>query len=94
MEGFQWGPVAYLFVAWGVVTAVLIVLVIYRGTLSSKEDDQLFLDAAEAHMVQEQQILIRKMNSLTKPIISLAVLSGVLLLISVGLWVWEGLKNF
>ncbi len=93
MEGFQWGPVAYLFIAWGVVTAALIVVVIYRSTLSAKEDDQLFLDAAEAHMVQEQRLLVQKMDKLAKPIITLAIISGVLLLVSVGLWVYEGFKQ-
>ena len=30
-----------LMVSWGVITTVLVILVIYRGTLSSKEDDQI-----------------------------------------------------
>ncbi len=81
-------------VSWGVITAVLAILVIYRGTLSSKEDDQIFIDAAEQHHYQEQQAVIAKMSRLTKPIIVLAVISGVLLLTSAGLWISEGLKSF
>ena len=76
-----------LMVSWGVITAVLAVLVIYRGTLSSKEDDQIFIDAAEQHHYQEQQAVIAKMSRLTKPIIALAVISGVLLLTSAGVWI-------
>jgi hypothetical protein len=89
-------PVLLMFfmVSWGVITAVLAILVIYRGTLSSKEDDQIFLDPAEQHHYQEQQVVIAKMTRLTKPIIVLAVISGVLLLTSAGLWISEGLKSF
>ena len=32
---------------WGLVTLILIALLIYRVTLASKEDDQIFIDAAE-----------------------------------------------
>ena len=81
-------------VSWGVITAVLVILVIYRGTLSSREDDQIFIDAAEQHHYQDQQAVIAKMSRLTKPIIALAVISGVLLLTSAGLWIYGGLKSF
>ena len=81
-------------VSWGVTTAVLVILVIYRGTLSAREDDQIFIDAAERHHYQEQQAVIAKMARLTKPIIALAVISGVLLLTSAGLWIYGGLKSF
>jgi hypothetical protein len=83
-----------LMILWGVVTAVLAVLVIYRGTLSSKEDDQIFIDAAEQHHYQEQQEIIAKIARITRPIIWLAVVSGVLLLTSGGVWIYRGLKNF
>ena len=81
-------------VSWGVTTAVLVILVIYRGTLSSKEDDQIFIAAGEQHHYQDQQAVIAKMSRLTKPIIALAVISGVLLLTSAGIWIYEGLKSF
>ena len=81
-------------VSWGVTTAVLVILVIYRGTLSAREDDQIFIDAAEQHHYQEQQDVIARMSRLTKPIIALAVISGVLFLASAGLWIYGGLKSF
>jgi hypothetical protein len=83
-----------LMVLWAVVTVALVVLVIYRGTLSSKEDDQIFIDAAEQHLYREQQMIIAKIGRLTGPIIWLAVISGVLLLTSAGIWIYQGLKNF
>jgi len=83
-----------LMISWGVITAALAVLVIYRGTLSSREDDQIFIDAAEQHHYQEQVAIIAKMTRLTKPIIALAVLSGILLLASAGVWMYQGFKSF
>ena len=44
------GPMLYLLIVWGVVTAVFIVLIAWRSVLSSHEDDQIFLDSAEEHM--------------------------------------------
>jgi len=83
-----------LMISWGVVMAVLAVLVIYRGTLSVKEDDQIFLDPAEQHHYQEQQVIIAKVTRLKTPIIAFLVISGVLLLTSAGIWIYQGLRNF
>jgi len=83
-----------LMIAWIVITAVLAVLVIYRGTLSSREDDQIFIDAAEQHHYQEQQAIIERISGLTRPIIALAVVSGVLLIASASVWLYQGFKSF
>jgi hypothetical protein len=50
---------------WIGLTVILVILLIYRSTLSMHEDDQLFLDSAEAHMAKEQEELIIKMNRIT-----------------------------
>jgi hypothetical protein len=94
MEESQSTILTLLMISWGVVTAVLAILVIYRGTLSSKEDDQIFIDPAEQHHYLEQQMIIAKLSRLTGPIIALSVISGVLLLTSAGIWIYRGFKNF
>jgi hypothetical protein len=83
-----------LMISWLVITSVLAVLVIYRGTLSSREDDQIFIGDAERHHYQEQQLIIARISRLTRPIITLAVLSGVLLLASASVWLYGGFKSF
>lgn len=83
-----------LMISWGVITSVLVVLVVYRATLSSREDDQIFIDAAEQHHYREQVEIIDRISRLTKPIIALAILSGVLLLASAGVWIYQGFKSF
>ena len=83
-----------LFSAWGVVTAVLFVLLVYRATMSSREDDQIFIDAAEQHHFEEQEELIARMTRLRTPIIALTAISAVLFLSGFSFWLYEGLKNF
>lgn len=93
MESTVTPPVFYLLVVWGIVTAVFIILLIWRGVLSSHEDDQIFLDAAEEHMAREQRELVAKITTLSRPLLITGILSGVLLLLAGGLWIYEGLRQ-
>lgn len=83
-----------LLITWGVVTAALIILWIYRSTLESREDDQVFLDAAEESMAREQRALVARIDRVSKPITALMVASGALLLVGAGLWLWDAYKRF
>jgi len=87
-------PLAILLMLWGVVTAVLIVLVIYGNTLDSHEDEEIYINKKEEEfMGGEQKVLVAKMERLKKLIFSLAVLSGILLLTSATIWVYIGLSR-
>ena len=87
------GPLLYLLIAWGVVTAIFLVLLLRRSLLASHEDDQIFLDAAQEHMAREQRELVAKINALSKPIMGLGILAGVLLLALAGMWLYPALKS-
>ena len=81
----------YLLTSWIAVTGVLIVLVIYGNALSTREDDELYLNRSEqVMMATEQNVLIRKMHKLAHVIIGFAVLSGLLLVATTGVWAWIG----
>jgi hypothetical protein len=82
-----------LLVVWGAITAVLIILLIYRSTLSMREDDQLFLDESESHMQAEQQQVIARLNQVAWPVRILGGASGLLILIIAGLWIYQGLTQ-
>jgi hypothetical protein len=94
MESVHPGYLLYLLIAWGVITAVFIGLLIMRSLLTNREDDQIFLDAAEEHMAAEQRALVAKITSLSRPLLTAGIASGVLLLVIAGVWLYDGLKNF
>ncbi|MGB6677335.1 MAG: hypothetical protein WBE44_11635 [Terriglobales bacterium] len=79
--------------AWGVVTAVLVILLIYRSTLTMQEDDQLFLGESESHMEKEQIEIMAKVNKITPLVKWVGAASGLLLLVIAGLAVYQGLQN-
>ena len=94
MESVFTGPVLYLLIAWGIVTVIFIALVIWRSLLSSHEDDQIFIEPGEAGKAREQTELIGRINKLSSPLLTSGIASGVLLLVIVGMVVYQGLKNF
>jgi hypothetical protein len=87
------GPLLYMTIAWGIFTAAFIVLFIWRSVLSSHEDDQIFLDAAEEHMAKQQRELVAKINSLSRPLLGTGIIAGVLLLVIAGMLLRPGLKG-
>ena len=82
-------PLNVVMVIWGVITGVLAVLLIYRSTISMKEDDQLFLDSAQTNLELEQQEVRAKLQRLRPYTAILSVTSGLLLIASGSIWVWE-----
>jgi hypothetical protein len=92
-QSLMTGPLLYLLIAWGVVTAAFLVLLLRRSLLASHEDDQIFLDAAEEHMARQQRELVAKIEALSKPILGTGILAGVLLLVIAGMWLKPGLKG-
>jgi len=82
-----------LLIIWAAMTTALIVLLIYRSTLSMHEDDQLFLNASESHMEREQQELMVKMKKVTPFVNWLGAASGALILFIGVMWLWKGINQ-
>jgi hypothetical protein len=79
-------------VIFGVFAIGLIVLLIYKSTLTMHRDDQLFLDDASSHMHDEQTELLAKLNRLTIPVRVFSIGSGVFLLVLVAMWLYQKLN--
>lgn len=84
-------PMFGLLIAWGILTAILIILMIYKSTLTMHEDDSIFLNESESHMEKEQVEILAKMNKLTPMIKVLGALSGAMILVIAGLFIYQGL---
>jgi hypothetical protein len=88
------GMIQILLIAWGVITSVLICIFIYRSTLETREDDQIFLDTAGESMAREQRAIVARIEKLGRPLVALTVLSGALLVVIAGMWLWQGFQSF
>ena len=82
-----------MLIGWGVLTTVLIVLLIYRSTLTMQEDDQLFLSDAESHMQKEQIEIMHKVEKINPFVRWLGAGSGLLILVIAGMAIYERLHE-
>jgi Tfp pilus assembly protein PilN len=83
-----------LLIVWGAITLVLVVLLIYRSTLTMHEDDQLFLSEGENAMAQEQTELQKRMNQLQPFVRTCGALSALLLVVMAGMGLYDMYKHF
>ena len=86
-------PLVWLLSVWGALTAVLVVLLIYRSTLTMHEEEQLFLGDTESQMEKEQIELMRKVDKLSPFVRWLGAASGLLILVIAGLAIYQGLNT-
>ena len=82
-----------LLMVWGILTVVLVLLLIYRSTLSMHEDDQLFLDDSSKNMREEQEALQVRMKKVTPWVRILGAASGVLIVVIAGIAVWQRMNQ-
>jgi hypothetical protein len=93
MDGIN-STILDILMVWGVVTAALIALIVYRGTIEIREDDQLFLGSGGDVQAREQQEIITRVEKLALPIKLLTISSVILLLIAGGAKLYEGFQSF
>jgi hypothetical protein len=86
-------PLGWMATVWGVLTGVLVVLLIYRSTLTMQEDEQLFLDDTHSAMEQEQAEIMAKVNKLSPFVKILGAASGIMFLVLAGMFIYQGLNN-
>jgi hypothetical protein len=93
MEDYQSMLFTMVYVSWGVITVVLVVLLSYRATLL-RDEDQFSLHAAQLDHYQGKHSLLARRSLLTGEIIVLSVISGMLLLTCVGLSIFQSVTIF
>lgn len=82
-----------LLIIWGVLTVVLILLLIYRSTLSMHQDEQLFLDDSSKNLREEQEQVQARMKRVTPWVRVLGAASAVLILVIAGMAVWQRINQ-
>ena len=89
MSGFT--PLTLLLIFWGVITAVFIGLMIWKSIVGMQEDDQIFLDDAEAGFAKDQREIVDKVKRITTYAKGFGFASAGLLLVIAGIVVYRGL---
>ena len=87
-------PMMWVLFTWGAVTTAFVILMIYRSLITMREDDQLFLDAAQKAAEAEQQEIQHKLSRLRPYTTGLGVASACLGAGAVGLWVYQAMTRF
>jgi hypothetical protein len=83
-----------LWIVWAVFAAILLMLLLYRGTISRYEDDQLFLDDNSERQHQENDAVIRKLNKIQPVVRALTGVTTILTATIIGLYAWDAIKLF
>jgi len=82
-----------LWIVWAGVTAILLALLAYRGTLTRYEEDQLFLDDAGNHQAQEQHAIVHKVEKI-QPFVRIATGATCVLTAGIlGVYVWDAIRH-
>jgi hypothetical protein len=89
----RWLMLTIVTVVFGIFAVGLIVLLIYKSTLTMHEDDQLFLDDHNSHMQEEQTELLTKVNKLVLPVRVFSIGSGIFLLVLVAMLIYQKLNE-
>ncbi len=82
-----------LWIVWGVVAAILLILLGYRGTLTRYEEDQIFLDQATSLEAREQSDIQRKLEKIRPYLVGTLWVIGALTVAILGLYVQDAIQR-
>jgi len=89
----KFGLLTILVICWGVLLLCLIGLMVYRGVIGRNEETELMVDQAEHRFADEQRAISARITQLSAPIRYISITVGVLLLVIIGVWIYQGLQN-
>lgn len=86
--------VPILWIVWAVFAGCLLVLLLYRGTITRYEDDQLFLDDISDRQHKENDAIIRKLDKIQPFLRIFTGVTSVLTAAIIGIYAWDAFKLF
>lgn len=92
METLTTGYLGSMLLGWVVLTVLWLALLGYRSLLAGREEDQMFLSKGAGQAAADQRALVGKLMRLSKPIWALGIVDGALIVLILGLWLWQGLQ--
>ena len=88
------GPIPLIWVGWGVSLLVFIAFRVYVHRISRNEDDQLVLQASSARLVEEQQAIAARLQSVKPAGLAILALFGVMTLGVLGYYALDIVRQF
>ncbi|HXP09925.1 MAG TPA: hypothetical protein VN828_15580 [Acidobacteriaceae bacterium] len=86
--------ISVLWIVWAVFAVCLLTLLLYRGTITRYEDDQLFLDDHSARQHQENDAIIHRLDQIQPYLKIFTGVTSVLTAAIVGIYAWDAIKTF
>ena len=74
---------------WAVFTGLFLALLAYNATITRYEDNQVFLDDINAYEEQQQNIIVRKVNTTMPYVRLLGIISGILTVVIIAVYTWD-----
>lgn len=81
-----------MLIVWLVVTAVFIVVWIYKALLGLREEDSLFIDPGEESQRRDQKEMFARMDRIRPIFLGTLIASLALGFVTFGLWVYQQLQ--
>lgn len=82
-----------LWIVWAGITAIMLILLGYRGTLTRYEEDQIFLDDAGNHQQREQDAILLKVQKI-QPWVRVSITATcVMSACIVAFYVWDAIRH-
>jgi hypothetical protein len=82
-----------LWIIWAAFAVCLLALLLYRGTITRYEDDQLFLDDNCDRQHKENDAIISKLNKLQPFLRVCTGVTSVLTATIIGLYAWDAIRT-
>jgi hypothetical protein len=86
--------VTTLWIVWAVFAVCLLSLLLYRGTITRYEDDQLFLDDISDRQHKENDAIIRKLDKIQPFLRVFTGVTSILTAAIIGIYAWDAIKTF
>jgi hypothetical protein len=81
-------PIQIVAIVWGIVTALYLILFLYRSIVGMKEEDTLYLSAGEARMEAQQREVMKHITRLDAYSHRLGYTALALTVLLAGMWVY------